>query len=711
MEKQISSRKFKTTVISMCLGFFMVVGAVIGVWAATTQNYKAGFNVSYSVGDNVAAKVRTEYFIPNLDSDGDGYQDGAVTVTTNEAGDTVTAEDGYVHFGAGEDSSEKSVEIGNLKLSPQTPKVYFYFTICSELENGYIQVILGEDYQQQNISVKTNYYNTASFTSSSSASTVSNDAYANKQYDNVSGRGVKIIRVEIAVKDTNKPATIEGDLSLGLYYSEKEQNVSTLSKVKLNAFARDSSSLTLDYAQKGNYKTTGIDLSETGDGSIWGYIGSDSGYYVISQDTIALPPDSSSVFSFYYWNPEYDEDAGFWLEELTLNNIDTSSVTNMSRMFAVQYDSYLENLDLSKFDTSSVTDMSYMFSGCSNLQSLDVTGFDTSSVTDMTGMFIDCFNLQSLDVSGFDTSKVTKMGYTEYTKYSQVSYGMFSGCYYLQSLDVSGFDTSSVTDMSGMFSGCNYLQSLDVSGFDTSSVTNMKEMFSGCFYLQSLDVAGFDTSSVTDMSGMFRSCSRLQSLDVSGFDTSQVTKMGFSDTYSYFYGNGMFQDCRSLTSLDVSGFDTSNVTDMSYMFNYCSRLQSLDVSGFDTSNVTNMSHMFHCCSSLQSLDVSGFDTSNVTNMSYMFGTCIRLTSLDLSNFDTSSVTDMSSMFATTGTAYSDMQLKTIYVSELWSTAKVTSSTKMFDRCTSLKGAVAYNSSKIDKSMANYTTGYLTYKAN
>ena len=57
------------------------------------------------------------------------------------------------------------------------------------------------------------------------------------------------------------------------------------------------------------------------------------------------------------------------------------------------------------------------------------------------------------------------------------------------------------------------------------------------------------------------------------------------------------------------------------------------------------------------------------------------------------------------------KLKTIYVSNLWNTSNVTNSTNMFRSCTSLSGAVPFDSTKIDVSMANYTTGYLTYKAN
>ena len=57
------------------------------------------------------------------------------------------------------------------------------------------------------------------------------------------------------------------------------------------------------------------------------------------------------------------------------------------------------------------------------------------------------------------------------------------------------------------------------------------------------------------------------------------------------------------------------------------------------------------------------------------------------------------------------KLKTIYVSDLWNVDNVTNSTNMFGNCKSLSGATSYDSTKIDKTMANYTTGYLTYKSN
>ena len=87
---------------------------------------------------------------------------------------------------------------------------------------------------------------------------------------------------------------------------------------------------------------------------------------------------------------------------------------------------------------------------------------------------------------------------------------------------------------------------------------------------------------------------------------------------------------------------------------------------------------FSAATSISGLNL--LNTSKVTNMNYMFQTCRKLTK--------------------------------IYASGLWSTASVsvTSSTGMFGDCSNLSGAISYNSNKVDATYANYTTGYLTYKA-
>ena len=243
------------------------------------------------------------------------------------------------------------------------------------------------------------------------------------------------------------------------------------------------------------------------------------------------------------------------------------------------------------------------------------------------------------------------------------------------------------------FYGCTDLTTIEgIEYLNTENVTNMSYMFGYCSYLAPLDVSNFDTKNVTDMSYMFYGCSELTTLNVSNFDTKNVTDMSY-----------MFYGCYGLTTLDVSKFDTKNVTNMSDMFLNCNALTTLDVSKFDTKNVTNMSRMFWGCYGLTTLDVSKFDTHNVTNMGYMFYGCEALKILDLSSFYTKNVTDMSWMF------YYCSVLTTIYTSYKFVTTACKEDENMFKDCTNLVGAVPYDENKVDDRMANYTTGYFTYK--
>ena len=302
--------------------------------------------------------------------------------------------------------------------------------------------------------------------------------------------------------------------------------------------------------------------------------------------------------------------------------------------------------------------------------------------TNASGMFAYLTNIEKLDLSKLDTTYITNMS------------RMFYNSSGLKSIDLSNFNTSNVTSMDHMFDGCSNLTSLDVSTFNTSKVTSMYRIFNKLSKITKLDLSNFDTSNVTDMTGMFRYCNSLVDLNISNFNTSKVKTM-----------SGMFLGCNALQKLNVSNFNTSNVINMGHMFQECSSLIDLDISNFNTSKVTNMSCMFMNCSSLTALDLSNFNISNVTNMNGMFYDCSSLVNLNLSSFNTSNVTNMYSMFAFC------KNIKTIYVSDLWNTSNVTSSSLMFHSCTSLSGAVSYDNTKTDISMANYTTGYLTYKSN
>ena len=303
------------------------------------------------------------------------------------------------------------------------------------------------------------------------------------------------------------------------------------------------------------------------------------------------------------------------------------------------------------------TNGSGMFSYLDNVDTLDLTGLDTSNMTSMTYMFYNSNSLKSINLSNFNTSKLLYAN------------NMFNGCTSLESLDLSNFNTSKVTNFSNMFRDCQKMKEINLSNFDTSSATTFANLFHNCSSLTTLDLSSFNTNKVTYMGSMFYNCSSLTSLDLSNFNTSNVINMGY----------GMFYNCKSLKELDLSNFDTKKVIDFSDMFNGCSSLENIELSSFYTTNATNMANMFYNCKSLKQLDLSSFNTSKVTNMSKMF--------------------------------LQNNEINTIYVSEKWNTSNVTSSSLMFHSCTSLVGAVPFDSSKTDISMANYTNGYLTYKSN
>ena len=446
------------------------------------------------------------------------------------------------------------------------------------------------------------------------------------------------------------------------------------------------------------------------------------------------------------------------LTTLDVSNFDTKNVTDMSGMFSGCRT--LTTLDVSNFDTKNVTDMSGMFGSCTKLKTLDVSSFNTQNVTDMSWMFSGCKALTTLDVSKFDTKNVTDMsGMFAYnpalrfifasekfvTTACKKDEDMFVGCtnlvgtvpydknkvgkemanyttgyfkYYKASIFASFyavFDeaTSTLTfkhdnnrpieafvlNEGSKFPGWyKYHDDISKVVFDTSFAnarpTSCYRWFWNCNDLTTIEgIEYLNTQNVTNMGFMFNGCSALRTLDLSSFDTKNVTNMEY-----------MFYGCPTLETLDLSNFDTKNVTNMEYMFKGCSALNTLNLSSFDTQNMTNIQSMFKGCSALTTLDLSNFDTKNVTDMGWMFHGCEALTTLDLSNFDTKNVTDMGWMF------HGCEALTTIYASEKYVTTACEYYNNMFAGCTNLVGAVPYDRNKVGKEMANYTTGYFTYKA-
>ena len=171
-------------------------------------------------------------------------------------------------------------------------------------------------------------------------------------------------------------------------------------------------------------------LDEDNDGLKEMYIGSDSKIYA--------NPDSSCLFCSFRSVTVID-----------ITNLDTSLVTNMSRMFAGS-------------GTDSDIDMNVEY-----IRGLD--RINTRNVTNMRGMFEYCSNLKELDLSNFNTSNVTDM--------SRMFSGWFHGNGALTAVDASNFDISKVTTMESMFVFTSKLRSIKIGKSLTYSVTNVRDMF------------------------------------------------------------------------------------------------------------------------------------------------------------------------------------------------------------------------------------------
>ncbi|EKX93175.1 BspA family leucine-rich repeat surface protein [Alloprevotella sp. oral taxon 473] len=453
------------------------------------------------------------------------------------------------------------------------------------------------------------------------------------------------------------------------------------------------------------------------------------------------------------------------LKHLDLSNFNTEQLTYTYKMF--NGCSALESLDLTHFVLSDQTEADMMFKGCSSLRTIYCS--NSWKCRTSTDMFKDCLNLQgamnydeiktgvtmATPTTGYFTIKpqdkpevktpeayahqsedqktltfyydklrASRKGHTwgiNETKVMQnLSVPAWAGTWevanetttkvvfdasfqevrptttaywflhYKALTDLQGLEhlnTSQVTDMTAMFSRCLALSTLDLSSFNTKQVTNMGLMFSECIALKQLNLSGFNTENVTNMMYLFNECAALEKIDLTHFNTSSVTNM-----------YGLFDGCKSLTTLDLKSFNTSGVNDMSRMFSGCQALTQIDLSNFNTANVTNMSYMFNGCAALAQLDLSSFNTANVTNMSYMFSRCAALESLDLSHFNTTNVVEMTRMFS------ESKKLAHIQCLDSWQCPQ---SAQMFEGCLKLKGAVDYDDSKTDVTMANPETGYFS----
>ena len=368
------------------------------------------------------------------------------------------------------------------------------------------------------------------------------------------------------------------------------------------------------------------DLSVDKDGSVKAYIvksGTNYDLLIAAEDTrtiINLPSNSSNLF------------ADLFADSITFNsNVNAKTITNMSGMFSLS----AMTINLKNFDTSNVTNMKNVFAideRFHNMTSgeIDYTYYTGKAGEKLTRFGSDCITINNLN--SLNVSKVTNMT------------GMFYLGSYCDTLDLSSWNTSKVTSMASMFYDTN--AKVNLKGLNTSKVIDMSDTFATFINdgveMNAADLSSWNTANVTNMSNMFFLNHQVKNLDLSKWNTSKVTDM-----------SGMFYDV-TLNQLNLSNWNTSNVTDMASMFSGATINSVTGLNSFNTSKVTNMSFMFGsdtdscgmtCSGStkIDNLDISSWDTSNVTDMSYMF-TYGKFKKMTLTNFKATKLTNAEAIF-------------------------------------------------------------------
>lgn len=146
---------------------------------------------------------------------------------------------------------------------------------------------------------------------------------------------------------------------------------------------------------------------------------------------------------------------------------------NMSSMFMML--SNLSTIEFGDLNTSLATNMSGMFTNC-KIKELDVSSWDTSNVTNMSRLFaINDFEI----IQGFgtwDTSKVTNM--SEMFSAGTPIAGLPSTSKLTKLEGLEFLNTSSVTNMSKMFEACDKLSGIIT--IMNPNITTFSSMFSLC---------------------------------------------------------------------------------------------------------------------------------------------------------------------------------------------------------------------------------------
>ena len=291
-----------------------------------------------------------------------------------------------------------------------------------------------------------------------------------------------------------------------------------------------------------------------------------------------------------------------------------------------------------------------------------------------------CEKISYVDLSHFDSSALKSTGY------------MFYGCSSIQEINFTNFYTSSsLESMNGMFDGCTQLVSIDLSNFDVSKVTLMGSIFGGCTSLEYLDISNFKPAKLNSFVGLFDGMNNIKYINIyniqnenlkkeinSNFNTKNELVICQSENIlnniNAIYACCDFTKsplkCDSNNYMIVKYKDTVNYTSGFINDNCTSRNQIIIINKdlllkitepllieanntieiHFSENITSLENFFNgkfdeYSQSIINVDLSHLNTSLITSTSKMFLQCTSIKEINFINFDTSSIESMSEMFS------------------------------------------------------------------
>lgn len=193
---------------------------------------------------------------------------------------------------------------------------------------------------------------------------------------------------------------------------------------------------------------------------------------------------------------------------LDLSNINTSKVTDMSRMFS---DCKAEIKNIDGWDISKLTNANYMFCNFTNNNKyLDLSVLDFSNVTKADCMFEGC-NVDNVDIRNLNLNLA---------KLSSLPFKSVKGTV----LDLSNYDITGLKRTYGLGYFCD-CSTIDLTNWKTTEVTDMGNTFYYCSSIEKIIMPDWDMTNVTKTSSFFYNCSKLNYIDLSRSNDATIAKI------------------------------------------------------------------------------------------------------------------------------------------------------------------------------------------